>query len=76
MYVQHMCNKPRSSGDLQDHAQLKFSWGYTSMNTLHAFNRYHKECMGSLYRVCHDAQEEVKSEEREKHGEDLVDLNC
>jgi len=34
------------------------------------------ECMDSLYRVCHDAQEEVKSEEREKHGEDLVDLNC
>jgi len=32
--------------------------------------------MDSLYRVCHDAQEEVKSEEREKHGEDLVDLNC
>ena len=26
-----------------------------------------KECMDSLYRVCHDAQEEVKSEEREKH---------
>ena len=27
-----------------------------------------KECMDSLYRVCHDAQEEVRSEEREKHG--------
>ena len=27
-----------------------------------------KECMDSLYRVCHDAQEEVKTEEREKHG--------
>ena len=26
-----------------------------------------KECMDSLYRVCHDAQEEVKSDEREKH---------
>ena len=26
-----------------------------------------KECMDSIYRVCHDAQEEVKSEEREKH---------
>ena len=26
-----------------------------------------KEDMDSLYRVCHDAQEEVKSEEREKH---------
>ena len=26
-----------------------------------------KECMDSLYRVCHDAQEAVKSEEREKH---------
>ena len=26
-----------------------------------------KECMESLYRVCHDAQEEAKSEEREKH---------
>ena len=26
-----------------------------------------KEGMDSLYRVCHDAQEEVKSEEREKH---------
>ena len=29
-----------------------------------------KECMDSLYRVCHDAQEEVKSEEREKHCND------
>ena len=29
-----------------------------------------KECMDSLYRVCHDAQEEVKSEEREKHCSD------
>ena len=28
-----------------------------------------KECMDGLYRVCHDAQEEVKSEEREKHGD-------
>ena len=26
-----------------------------------------KECMDSLYRVCHDAQMEVKTEEREKH---------
>jgi len=27
----------------------------------------HQECMDSLYRVCHASQEEVKSEEREKH---------
>ena len=27
-----------------------------------------KECLDNLYRVCHDAQEEVKSEEREKHS--------
>ena len=26
-----------------------------------------KKCMDSLFRVCHDAQEEVKTEEREKH---------
>ena len=30
-------------------------------------NTISKECMDSLYRVCHGAQEEVKSEEREKH---------
>ena len=29
-----------------------------------------KECMDSIDRVCHDAQEEVKSEEREKHCAD------
>ena len=29
-----------------------------------------KECMDSICRVCHDAQEEVKSEEREKHCAD------
>jgi hypothetical protein len=32
-----------------------------------------KDCMDSLYRVCHDAQEEVKSEEREKHCNGGVD---
>ena len=31
-----------------------------------------KECMDSLYRVCHDAQEEVKSEEREKHSDKVL----
>ena len=31
-----------------------------------------KECMDSLYRVCHDAQEEVKSEEREKHFRNVM----
>ena len=35
-----------------------------------------KECMDSLYRVCHDAQEEVKSEEREKHGHDAYNMKC
>ena len=35
-----------------------------------------KECMDSLYRVCHDAQEEVKSEEREKHGHDKYNMKC
>ena len=34
-----------------------------------------KECMDSLYRVCHDAQEEVKSEGREKHC-DRDDMKC
>ena len=34
-----------------------------------------KECMDSLYRVCHDAQEEVKSEEREKHCNHLDSAN-
>ena len=34
-----------------------------------------KECMDSLYRVCHDAQEEVKSEAREKHFRN-VDMKC
>ena len=34
-----------------------------------------KECMDSLYRVCHDAQEEVKSEEREKHCYHLDSAN-
>jgi len=29
-----------------------------------------KKCLDSLYRVCHDAQEEVRSEEREKHCTD------
>ena len=33
-----------------------------------------KECMDSLYRVCHDAQEEVKSEEREKHRTDELKI--
>ena len=33
--------------------------------------------MDSLYRVCHDAQEEVKSEEREKHRDDTVEnMKC
>ena len=35
-----------------------------------------KECMNSLYRVCHDAQEEVKSEEREKHRDDAANMKC
>ena len=35
-----------------------------------------KECMDSLYRVCHDAQEEVKSEEREKHCRQLDEFKC
>ncbi len=39
-----------------------------------------KECMDSIYRVCHDAQEEVKSEEREKHGHathnDASNMKC
>ena len=35
-----------------------------------------KECMDSLYRVCHDAQEEVKSEERKKHGHDDDKMMC
>ena len=35
-----------------------------------------KECMDNLYRVCHDAQEEVKSEEREKHCNDVYNLKC
>ena len=35
-----------------------------------------KECMDSLYRVCHDAQEEVKSEEREKHRDDAANMKC
>ena len=35
-----------------------------------------KECMNSLYRVCHDAQEEVKSEEREKHCRQLDEFKC
>ena len=35
-----------------------------------------KECMDGLYRVCHDAQEEVKSEEREKHGHDKYNMKC
>ena len=35
-----------------------------------------KEDMDSLYRVCHDAQEEVKSEEREKHCNDVYNLKC
>ena len=35
-----------------------------------------KECMDSLYRVCHDAQEEVKSEERKKHGRDDDKMKC
>ena len=33
-----------------------------------------KGCMDSLYRVCHDAQEEVKSEEREKHRTDELKI--
>ena len=28
-----------------------------------------KECLYSVYRACHEAQMEVKSEEREKHSE-------
>ena len=35
-----------------------------------------KEYMDSLYRVCHDAQEEVKSEEREKHCADKYSMKC
>ena len=37
-----------------------------------------KECMDSLYRVCHDAQEEVQSEERGKHctGNDATKMKC
>ena len=35
-----------------------------------------KECMDSLYRLCHDAQEEVKSEEREKHRADKYNMKC
>ena len=35
-----------------------------------------KECMDSLYRVCHDAQEEVKSEGREKHCRDDDKMKC
>jgi TPR repeat protein len=35
-----------------------------------------KECMDSLYRVCHDAQEEVKSEEREKHCAAKWNMKC
>ena len=36
-----------------------------------------QEEMDKVYRVCHDAQMEVKSEEREKHrGEDLHDMKC
>ena len=35
-----------------------------------------KECMDRLYRVCHDAQEEIKSEEREKHRDDYLDMKC
>ena len=35
-----------------------------------------KECMDSLYRVCHDAQEEIKSEEREKHRDDAANMKC
>ena len=36
-----------------------------------------KECMDRLYRVCHDAQEEVKSEEREKHcDKDIALMKC
>ena len=34
-----------------------------------------KECMDSIYRVCHDAQKEVKSEAREKHFTN-VDMKC
>ena len=34
-----------------------------------------KECMDSLYIVCHDAQEEAKSEEREKHCYHLDSAN-
>ena len=32
--------------------------------------------MDSLYRVCHDAQEEVKSEEREKHCAAKWNMKC
>ena len=35
-----------------------------------------QECMGSLYRACHDAQEEVKSEEREKHFHQVDEFKC
>ena len=35
-----------------------------------------KDCMDSLYRVCHDAQEEVKSEGRKKHGHDATNMKC
>ena len=35
-----------------------------------------KECMDSLYRVCHDAQKEVKSEGREKHCRDDENMKC
>ena len=35
-----------------------------------------KECMDSIYRVCHDAQKEVKSEAREKHFHNAVDMKC
>jgi hypothetical protein len=32
--------------------------------------------MDSLYRVCHDAQEEIKSEERDKHCKDRTKVRC
>ena len=35
-----------------------------------------EECMDSLYRVCHDAQMEVKTEEREKHCNDADNMKC
>jgi len=35
-----------------------------------------KEYLEKVYRVCHDAQMEVKSEEREKHRDDATNLKC